>query len=661
MTRDAGGTAVDTDLAEIACAHGVAVSYLDGARREQHVDADVVVDVLGLLGVDASTPARATRRARRRTRTGPALPATIGMRSDRARAVPASGVLTAEDGTRRDVDGELPAGLEPGRYALETGDRRATVVVAPPSLPRAAPDVGLDAAALRAALGALVGHRRPRRPARLRPPDRPRARRRARCCSTRCTRSRRCRRCSRRRTRRRAGGSATRWRCASPTSPPTRRADAGDPRRGRRAAPGAGRRPDRPRPGVGGQAVRAGAAVARRRAGRSRAIRSPGLDEFATFCALAERHGGRWQQLAGGAAPPGRRTPSPRRASSSPRGSRSTPGCSSRSAPSWPTCGEAAREAGMPVGVMHDLAVGCDPEGADGWALQDVLAAGRAVGAPPDAFNQRGQDWGLPPWRPDRLAETGYAALPGHAPRAARGTPTGCGSTTSPGCGGCGGCRRAGRRTAGTYVHYDAEAMLAMLLLEAHRAGALVIGEDLGTVLPEVTEDAGPLEHARLGRAVVHPRPRPGDRRRRRPVAAAVALAGALGRDDLDPRPADRARLPARRARPGPAPSWGCSTTRSRNGRKAAAERAELVALLVEQGPAGLGGRRGGRDRRRDARAARAAAVPAGARVALRRARRDPPAEPAGHRRRVPELAAAAAGRRWSEAMADRGWPGSPR
>ncbi len=52
----------------------------------------------------------------------------------------------------------------------------------------------------------------------------------------------------------------------------------------------------------------------------------------------------------------------------------------------------------MAIGVVHDLAVGVDPEGADAWALQDVLATGVTVGAPPDAFNRRGQDWGLPPW-----------------------------------------------------------------------------------------------------------------------------------------------------------------------------------------------------------------------------------------------------------------------
>src|SRR6266508_470611 len=69
-----------------------------------------------------------------------------------------------------------------------------------------------------------------------------------------------------------------------------------------------------------------------------------------------------------------------------------------------------ALAAGMPVGVLHDLAVGVHPDGADAWALQDVLAGDINVGAPPDAFNQQGQDWSQPPWRPDQLAETGYAA-----------------------------------------------------------------------------------------------------------------------------------------------------------------------------------------------------------------------------------------------------------
>jgi 4-alpha-glucanotransferase len=141
----------------------------------------------------------------------------------------------------------------------------------------------------------------------------------------------------------------------------------------------------------------------------------------------------------------------------------------------------------MPLGVMHDLAVGVDPNGADAWALQDVLALGVAAGAPPDEFNQLGQDWSQPPWRPDRLVEQGYepfralvAAVLRHA----------------------GGVRidhiiglfrlwwipRGAPPTEGTYVRYDHEAMIGIVALEAQRAGAVVVGEDLGTVEPWVRD-----------------------------------------------------------------------------------------------------------------------------------------------------------------------------
>ncbi|MFD5921536.1 4-alpha-glucanotransferase [Kitasatospora sp. NPDC058201] len=149
---------------------------------------------------------------------------------------------------------------------------------------------------------------------------------------------------------------------------------------------------------------------------------------------------------------------------------------------------QAARTAGMPVGLVHDLAVGVHPDGADAWALQDVLATGISVGAPPDAFNAHGQDWGLPPWRPDALAEAGYAPFAELIRAAARHA----------------GAIRidhvmglfrlwwvpAGHAPIeGAYVRYDAEAMLGVLALEAHRAGTAVIGEDLGTVEPGVREE----------------------------------------------------------------------------------------------------------------------------------------------------------------------------
>jgi 4-alpha-glucanotransferase len=148
----------------------------------------------------------------------------------------------------------------------------------------------------------------------------------------------------------------------------------------------------------------------------------------------------------------------------------------------------AALRAGMSLGVLHDLAVGVNPRGADAWSLQDTYAQGITVGAPPDPYNQHGQDWSQPPWRPDRLAETAYEpyrAMVSTILRHAGGIrvdhviglfrlwwiPAGLGPL------------------AGTYVRYDHEAMIGILALEAHRAEALVVGEDLGTVEPWVRDD----------------------------------------------------------------------------------------------------------------------------------------------------------------------------
>ena len=146
-----------------------------------------------------------------------------------------------------------------------------------------------------------------------------------------------------------------------------------------------------------------------------------------------------------------------------------------------------ARAAGMSLGVVHDLAVGVHPVGADAWGLGDALARGVTVGAPPDQFNQLGQDWSQPPWRPDRLAELGYAPFRDMVRTVLRDS---------------GGIRvdhiiglfrlwwipAGGTPAEGTYVHYDHEALLGILVLEAQRAGAVVIGEDLGVVAPHVRD-----------------------------------------------------------------------------------------------------------------------------------------------------------------------------
>lgn len=75
----------------------------------------------------------------------------------------------------------------------------------------------------------------------------------------------------------------------------------------------------------------------------------------------------------------------------------------------WETAAARARDSGMPLGLMTDLAVGADLDGAEAWQWPGLLALDAELGAPPDAFAPRGQAWGVPPWRPGQLARMGYA------------------------------------------------------------------------------------------------------------------------------------------------------------------------------------------------------------------------------------------------------------
>ncbi|MFI1281460.1 4-alpha-glucanotransferase [Streptomyces sp. NPDC020858] len=146
-----------------------------------------------------------------------------------------------------------------------------------------------------------------------------------------------------------------------------------------------------------------------------------------------------------------------------------------------------AREAGMAVGIVHDLAVGVHPKGSDVFG-SPCYAGHISVGAPPDAFNARGQDWGLPPWRPDRLAATAYAPFRSLL-RAVFRYAGALRIDHVMGLFRLWWIPEGAPPAEGTYVGYDGEAMLAVLVLEAHRAGALVIGEDLGTVEPRVRRE----------------------------------------------------------------------------------------------------------------------------------------------------------------------------
>ncbi len=150
--------------------------------------------------------------------------------------------------------------------------------------------------------------------------------------------------------------------------------------------------------------------------------------------------------------------------------------------------GGQALKKGLPFTLYQDLALGAALGGFDTWAQPDLFAHGAAMGAPPDAFNPKGQNWGLPPLIPERLRESGYQwfidTLRANSPERGilrldhvmslfrlfwipKGEPAG----------------------KGAYVRYQARELLAILALESLKRRTLIIGEDLGTVAPGIRRD----------------------------------------------------------------------------------------------------------------------------------------------------------------------------
>jgi len=130
-------------------------------------------------------------------------------------------------------------------------------------------------------------------------------------------------------------------------------------------------------------------------------------------------------------------------------------------------------------GLYLDLAVGTHPAGAETWGEPGVFARGVSLGAPPDAFSPDGQAWGLAPFDPHGLARTGFAALADtlraqlrHAGLLRIDHILGFDRAFWVPEGGA----------PGGYVAMPRAAMLAVARLEADRAGATIVGEDLGNV-----------------------------------------------------------------------------------------------------------------------------------------------------------------------------------
>ena len=186
---------------------------------------------------------------------------------------------------------------------------------------------------------------------------------------------------------------------------------------------------------------------------------------------------------------------------------------------------EQLAHAGRELALLGDLAVGVDPDGADAWVWRDVLAPGVRVGAPPDEFNLAGQDWGLPPFVPWRLRAVGYEPFAQTVRAALRHAgalridhvmglfrlfwiPEGC------------------TAAEGAYVRYPGTDLLDIVALESARAGAEIVGEDLGTVEDEVR--ARLAERAVLSYRVVWFED-----------ASARVVPRACARVGVDPRPSD--------------------------------------------------------------------------------------------------------------------------
>ncbi len=203
------------------------------------------------------------------------------------------------------------------------------------------------------------------------------------------------------------------------------------------------------------------------------------LQGFATFSALAERHGAGWQNWPSELRDP--RSPAVRAFADS------SIGVSRVRYHSWLQwlLDRQLAEAASPVSVVSDLAVGVDPGGADAWLWQEATVSSMRIGAPPDLFNTRGQDWALPPFDPWRLRAARYEPWV----QSLRGSLRGCRGLRLDHVMGL--FRLywipVGEAPAqGAYVRYPHDDLLDIVALEAYRAGAFVVGEDLGTVEPGV-------------------------------------------------------------------------------------------------------------------------------------------------------------------------------
>lgn len=471
----------------LAAAHGVATQYEGSDREVVQVDDELVVAVLGMLDIDATTPEairRGIEQAREAERLA-VLPPTIVMTAGTERTIGVTATVELEDGTVREVDGVLPGDLPIGWHRVSAGAHRATLIIAPQRMPDIAPTWGwmLQLYALRSEqswgmgdFGDLAEFARragseqgagvvlvnpvqavaPTHPIQ-RSPYSPASRRFASPLYLRITDTAAYR-----------GAEAATQAAVLALAPP-RDTELIDHDRVWDAKHAALELlwPHRP-------------------AAEREFQPDEQLHDFATFCALAELHGGDWRDWPASLQDPASEAVTQVRVDLAER----------IAFHAWLQllCREqldaaraAARDAGMGVGIVHDLPVGVSAGGPDTWSQRDAFAPLVRVGCPADAFNELGQDWALPPWRPAELAATGYAPFR-DVVRSVLQHADGIRIDHIAGLWRLWWIPPGEPAHRGTYVHYDSEAMLAVLALEASRAGAIVVGEDLGTVEDIVTE-----------------------------------------------------------------------------------------------------------------------------------------------------------------------------
>ncbi|MBB1267847.1 4-alpha-glucanotransferase [Shewanella sp. SR44-3] len=152
-------------------------------------------------------------------------------------------------------------------------------------------------------------------------------------------------------------------------------------------------------------------------------------------------------------------------------------------------CQAKAKHQGMSLGLVRDLAVGVKEAGAEVLQVPWLFCQQASIGAPPDPFSIQGQNWGLLPLDPSKLKHSDYE----HFIRLVRSNMQSCGALRIDHVMGllrlwwwpqqAGPEQKLGH---GAYVYYPFDTLLAILCLESHHAQCLLIGEDLGTVPPEI-------------------------------------------------------------------------------------------------------------------------------------------------------------------------------